>query len=481
MSSTVDHKPPARVPAPIDVLRILRREARRRLGKLAVCAAIAALVFLVPLDLLDLAQRRTAFIFVLAAGLWITEAIPLYATSLLVIGLEIVLLALPEATPGLAGPNSYETFLAAAADPILALFFGGFVLARAVTRYKLDIALARVMLKPFGTRPAAVLAGVMGITALFAMWMSATASTTMMLAVLAPLLAHMESGDPFRRALVLGVPFAASIGGIGTPIGSPPNAVALAVLRNAGEKLTVLQWLQVGVPLMLLLLCVCWVLLRWAFPPRTQRLDFRLPADFRLPLTAYVVAAVFAVTVLLWLTSELHGIPPGVVALFPAVVFTALCILDTEDVNTLEWNALILIAGGISLGIAMRVTGLDARVVHALPLEGVPPYLVVAGFAAIGVGLASVMSHTAAANLILPVVVSLQVPGVPVVWVGIVTALACALGIALPISTPPNALAYATGEISAKDMLRVGGAISVLGILLIVVTGRAVLRMWGLI
>ncbi|NUP99885.1 MAG: DASS family sodium-coupled anion symporter [Armatimonadetes bacterium] len=475
------HAVPHHAPPPVDVLRMVRREAVDRLWKLTACLAVAALVLLVPTTVLTPPQRTTAFIFAFAAGLWVTEAIPLFATSLLLVALEILLLALPGQVLSLSKPDSYKVFFAAAADPIVALFFGGFMLARAATRYKLDIALARVFLKPFGTRPAMVLLGVMSITAAFAMWMTNTASTAMMLAIIAPMLDRLDEDDRFRKALVLGVPFGGSFGCIGTPIGTPPNAVAVAVLRQHGYDISFLEWMKAAVPLMLLMLLLGWLLLYATFPPKQRRIEFALPAGFRLPLTAYVVAAVFFITVALWMTSELHHIPPSVVALLPAAVFSTLCILETDDVNSIQWSSLILIAGGIALGIAIRETQLDLWLLDHLPLRGASPYMVVGAAALAALALASVMSHTAAANLVLPIVASAGSPDLSHVWVVLVATMATAFAMGLPISTPPNALAYATGEITTRDLLRTGGVIAVGGTALVVVTGRAVLAAWGLL
>lgn len=179
-----------------------------------------------------------AGIFVLAALLWVTEALPLFATSLLVIGLQALLLANPGGWRGLGfetgeGPTYSEIF-ATAADPVLVLFFGSFVLSAAAVKEGVDRAMSALLLRPFGTAPARVLLGLMSITLLFGMWMSNTATATMMLAVIAPILAGLPAGEPFRKALILGIPFAANIGGISTPVASPPNAVAMGFLRESG-------------------------------------------------------------------------------------------------------------------------------------------------------------------------------------------------------------------------------------------------------
>lgn len=185
------------------------------------------------------ANREAAFmagIFVLAAMLWVTEALPLFATSLLVIGLQAVLLANPGGWPGLGFQSgrspSYREILSTAADPVLVLFFGGFVLAQAAVKVGMDRAMSALLLRPFGGKPRWVLLGLMLITLLFGMWMSNTATATMMLAVVTPMLTALPPKEPFRKALVLCIPFSANIGGMSTPVASPPNAVASVSWRT---------------------------------------------------------------------------------------------------------------------------------------------------------------------------------------------------------------------------------------------------------
>lgn len=434
-------------------------------------------------------------IFVLAAALWATEALPLFATGLLVIGLEVVLLANPGGWPGLgfAGPvsPSYQAIIAVVADPVLLLFFGGFLLARAAVKEGVDAAMAGLVLRPFGSRPAIVLLGVMLVTGLFSMWMSNTATAAMMIALVGPMLRELPPGERFRKALVLAVAFAANIGGMGTPIGSPPNAVAVGFLREAGHPITFVQWMLMAVPLMLGLLVLTWGLLWLTHGARDPSLRL---ATTRQPLRGrgvYVVI-VFIATVGLWLAEPLHGLPASVVALLPAIAFTATGILGAGDVDRLEWNVLILIAGGIALGVGMQLTGLDRAIVAAIAAPGdigaglgVRMILLIVGATLL---LSTFMSNTAAANLLLPVGVSLasvasssppgEVSGAGV-RIAVAIALTASVGMALPISTPPNAIAYARGEITARDMIVPGAVIGIIAALLVGLFGGVVLRFWG--
>ena len=259
-------------------------------------------------------------IFLLAALLWVTEAIPLFATSLLVIGLQVILLANPGGWAGLgfetgrSGPG-HRAIFTAAADPILVLFFGGFLLAQAAVKEGVDRAMSALLLRPFGGRPQATMLGIMLVTALFSMWMSNTATTAMMMTLVLPILAQLRPDDRFRKALVLAVPIAANVGGLGTPIASPPNAVAIGFLQKAGLKIGFLDWMLVAVPLMLVMLFFAWGLLGRLFRTAATSSQIIIVGQ-TLTRRGWFVVGVFVVTVLFWITEQWHGVPSAAVALF---------------------------------------------------------------------------------------------------------------------------------------------------------------------
>lgn len=427
--------------------------------------------------------REAAFmagIFVLAALLWLTEALPLFATALLVIGLQVILLANPGGWAGLGfeeGPSPpYQTFLAPLADPIVWLFLGGFLLAAAAVKEGVDGVLAGIALRPFRGSVRRVTLGLMLVTALFSMFMSNTATTAMMMALVGPVLAQLPRQGRARRGVVLAIPFAANIGGMGTPISSPPNAVAVGFLEQAGIGVSFLDWMLVAVPLAALLLGATWVLIVLRYPDDEpgRRLD---PGGGRLDARGAYVVAVIGATILLWLTDALHGLPAAVVALLPAVAFTAPGLLTREDFNTLQWHILVLIAGGIALGVGMQVTGLDARIVAAIPEVG---RFALAPLVLATVLLSTFMSNTAAANLLLPVGVAFAAtaPGVGTLEFAVAIALAASVAMALPVSTPPNAIAFAQGELSVRDLAVTGTLIGGVAVLLIVLLGGPVIRFW---
>lgn len=427
-----------------------------------------------------------AAIFFLAALLWATEALPLFATALLTIGLEIVLLSNPGKWPGLGfvdkSSPGYREFISAAADPVLLLFFGGFLLARAAANERVDRAMSSLLLKPFGHRPTIVALGIMCVTALFSMWMSNTATTAMMLTLAMPMLAQVPAGDPFRKVLVLGVPFAANIGGIGTPIASPPNAVALGFLHKSGHSVPFLEWMLAATPLMIGLLLFAWACLCFFFRPQAKELRVQAVTE-KLTGRAWFVVAVFAVTVALWMTDTWHGLPAAVVALVPAVAFTVTGVLDHRDVNSLEWNILILIGGGMALGVGMQLSGLDRILLGYLPTQGASPAWLVAMLVGATVLLGTFMSNTATANLVLPIGISsaTALGGDFQVLMGVSIALAASMSMSLPISTPPNAMAYATREVTTRDMAVAGTCVAVAGALTVAWLTKPMLRLWGIL
>jgi sodium-dependent dicarboxylate transporter 2/3/5 len=201
---------------------------------------------------------------------------------------------------------------------------------------------------------------------------------------------------------------------------------------------------------------------------------------------AWFVVVVFTITVMLWITDRWHGLPASVVSLLPAVVFTATGLLNRDHLNSLEWNILILIAGGISLGAGMQMTGLDAILAGWLPVSAEGGGMVaLALLVVITITVGSFMSNTAIANLLLPIGISTAITAgegaVGAVQMALSLALAAAVSMALPISTPPNAIAYARGEFTTRDMLYAATLVAALTAVLIVVLGGPVMRFWGLI
>lgn len=431
---------------------------------------------------ITIVEQRLIAIFILAALCWVLEPIPIYTTSILVIVLQLFLVSdkglafFTRSSPAeeMGKLLSHQTLMATFASPIIMLFLGGFFLAIAATKYRLDINLARVMLKPFGQRPGAVLFGLMLITAVFSMFMSNTATTAMMLSILVPVLKQFPVDDRGRIAFILSVPVAANIGGIGTPIGTPPNAIALKYI-NEIAPISFGQWMLFGVPFVMVLLAFSWWLLGRLFPVSTKVLSLDIKGRFLKNWQAIVVYITFGLTILLWLIGGQFGLNSYVVAMLPVAVFSCTRIVNKEDMQTISWDVLWLVAGGIALGIGLEDTGLASRVIASIPFAQASAIVVLLGAMLLTLAMANFMSHTATANLLLPLmaVLATNLPGLESIGSAITILLAvtfsASLGMSLPISTPPNALASATGQIGTADMAKVGVIIGLVGLVLTLV------------
>ncbi|MDW3210138.1 MAG: SLC13 family permease [Reichenbachiella sp.] len=432
------------------------------------------------IDHLTVIEHRVIALFFLAAMLWITEAIPIYATSILIIVLELItisssginVLIVQSGTAEFGEVIPYKAIMSTFSSPIILLFLGGFFLAMASTKYRLDQNLARVLLKPFGNRPAYIIMGLMIITALFSMFMSNTATTAMMLSIIAPVLFCFDQNDRGKIALALCIPLAANIGGLGTPIGTPPNALALKYLTGV-DYIGFGQWMSFGVPFVIVLLSISWVLLLKIFPSSTKEIKLDIQGEFSKTPKALVVYATFCLTILLWLFDFVHGMNSYTVALIPVGVFLSFNIITKEDLKKINWDVLWLVSGGIALGLALGESGLAEHVVASIPFDVFSPLVIIGLTAFLAALMANFMSNTATANLLLPIIATIGTTVLSLEPLGgskmliLGTTLAASLGMALPISTPPNALAHATGIIETKDMLRVGVLVGGVGLVLV--------------
>ncbi len=446
--------------------------------KLFIVILVPVIVLLLPpewiIQDLTVIEHRLIAIFVCALLMWVLEPVPIYATSILIIVLQIVTISDASLIWFARGIDldaalNYKNIMSSFASPVIMLFLGGFYLAAAATKYRIDINLARVLLKPFGAQPKYMMLGLMLSTALFSMFMSNTATTALMLAILTPVLKSFPPEDRGKVGFALAVPFAANIGGIGTPIGTPPNAIALQFLTGK-NAVTFAQWMTFGVPFVLVNIFFCWLLIWHFYPSRKTKVEMMIKGAFIRHWKAITVYIIFAVTIFLWLTDFIHGMNSYTVALIPVAVFSLTNIITVKDMRGLNWDILWLIAGGIALGRAMEQTGLARHIVDAIQFEILPPIIVVAIAALITFMCATFMSRTATANLMLPVISALGASLPSIIPLGgskmlILTAtLAASLAMALPISTPPNAMAHGTGEITTRDMIIPGLIVGIVGL-----------------
>ena len=448
--------------------------------KLLLCIAIPfGILSIPPADLaindLTVIQHRLLAIFVLAALLWILEPVPVFATSLLIITLEVIMLSdqglgifRAEQANELGKLLAYQDIFSAFSSPIIVLFLGGFSLAIAASKYQLDINLSRVLLRPFGNKPANIMLGLMLLTALFSMFMSNTATTVMMLSLLTPIIVALPKQDLGIKALVLALPVAANTGGIATPIGTPPNAIALQYLSGE-HSVSFIEWMQMGVPYVILQLAFAWWLLQKLFPFQSETINLSFTGHFQRSWQAIATYITFAGTIILWLTTSWHGMNTYVVAIIPLAVFTLTGIIGREEIKQINWEVLWLVAGGIAIGIALDKTGLALALATSIDYSSFGVLVVILVFMLVCWLMANFISNTAAANLLMPIAVAVatSMGEVSMQLILVVVAFAASLGMILPVSTPPNSLAYASGFIAGKDMAKVGCILGTSGLLLL--------------
>jgi sodium-dependent dicarboxylate transporter 2/3/5 len=337
------------------------------------------------------------------------------------------------------------------------------------SRFKLDKAMGRILLRPFGDQPQRIMLGLMLITATFSMFMSNTATTATMMAVVLPVVAALPAEDRLRVGMVLAIPFAANIGGIGTPVGTPPNAIAVGQLAGSGISISFGKWMLMAIPGVAVLIMVAWWLICRLFPSGTRTIALRIEGEFDRSREARIFYVVFVVTVLLWMTESFHGITSSIVGFVPVVVLLVTGVLKEKDLQNVQWHVLWLIAGGIALGRGIIDSGLDEWVIGLVTWESFGTTFIVGVFAVVALVLSTVMSNSASANLLIPLGLSLATSGtvdVDPLIVGFMIAIGASLAMALPISTPTNAIAYSSGLIKTGDMARTGILIGVIGLII---------------
>ena len=434
---------------------------------------------------LTVVQQRVIALFVFAALMWIFEIIPNWTTSLLVI--VISLLTVSNKGIGFFCDEKFgelvpfKNLMASFADPIVMLFMGGFVLAIMAEKYGLDVTLARTLLKPFGKNPKTVLLGFLLVIAIFSMFMSNTATAAMMLAFLAPVLAVLPSDDKGKIGLSLSIPVAANLGGIGTPIGTPPNATAVKFLGEAGFDVTFGEWSIRMIPYVLIMLAVAWVILPTFFPFKAKEIKLEIPESKRkTDWKTYVVWITFIGTILLWATEQWTKINSNVVALIPLGVLTACGIFTKDDIKEINWSVLWLVAGGFALGTCLNGTGLAKVLIEAIPFGSMSVVLVLVIAGLVCYFLSNFISNSATAALLIPILIVvaegmadpaaannaqfLALGGTHAMISFI--AVCASIAMLFPISTPPNAIAASTGLVETRDMAKVGVIVGVIGFVL---------------
>ena len=475
----------------------MTEEWKKRLWLAVGIALFVLILLLVPDAAMPQAANRVAAVAVLMAALWIGEAIPIPATALL-----------PVALFPLLGVMPIESTTANYAHHLVFLFLGGFWIAAAVERCGLHRRIALLVLRLMGSRADRIVFGFMAATAFLSMWLSNTATTMMMLPIAIAVAARLgtETQTPFGRSLMLGIAYAASIGGVATLIGTPPNAVLAGVVeKTQGITIGFWQWMQFGIPLSLLMLLICWWYLTRVAADLTglegargtQMIAGELSALGRMSRSEQRVLMVFSTVAFLWIFRGLIPIPElssmtdsgiaiaGALALFviPNGEKRQQTLLDWRSAAGIPWDVLILFGGGFALAQGFQESGLTAWIGSQLGfLHLVHWFILVLTAAMVTIFLTELTSNTATASMLLPIVAGLAAAsGQDALLPMVATALAASFAFMLPVATPPNAIVFASRQVTIAEMARAGIWMNLIGLLLIALAVSGWLPLvWGL-
>ena len=449
---------------------------KKKIIQFFVIMVVTAIVWNLPIDTfgidgLTIVQQRIIAIFVFATLSWLTECIPSWATSLGIITIMCLTVS-DNALMPFKGENIGELMdskhiMASFADPTIMLFLGGFILAAAATKSGLDVLLARNLIRPFGTKSENVLLGFLLITGIFSMFVSNTATAAMMLTFLTPVFAALPANGKGRIALTMSIPIAANLGGMGTPIGTPPNMIALKFLNDpAGLNMGIDfgHWMAFMFPLVIILLIISWRILLFFFPFSKNTIELEIKGSVHHGWRMNVVIVTFIITILLWvIPKSVTGIDSYNVAMVPIGVFAVTGVITAKDLQEINWSVIWMVAGGFALGFGMNGSGLADAALESIPFGEWSPIVILLISGLICYILSNFISNTATAALLVPILAVVctgmgdklhALGGTSTVLIGI--AIAASSAMCLPISTPPNAIAYSTGLVKQNDMLKMG-------------------------
>ena len=399
--------------------RLAEDQTVSRIIKLTIATTVALVLWGLPTDAfgvegLTFIEQRLISIFVFATLMWVFEAVPAWTTSVLIV--VLLLLTVSDSSlwffrqgyssEELGQAVKYKSIMHCFADPIIMLFIGGFILAIAATKSGLDVLLARVMLKPFGTQSRYVLLGFILVTAFFSMFLSNTATAAMMLTFLTPVLKALPADGKGKIGLALAIPVAANVGGMGTPIGTPPNAIALKYLNDPeGLNMNIGfgEWMSFMMPYTIIVLFIAWFILLRLFPFKQKTIELQIEGEAKKDWRSIVVYITFAITVLLWMSDKFTGVNSNVVAMIPVAVFCITGVITKRDLEEISWSVLRMVAGGFALGVALNETGLAKHMIEAIPFNTWSPVVMIVGSGLICYAMANFISHTATAALLVPI------------------------------------------------------------------------------
>jgi sodium-dependent dicarboxylate transporter 2/3/5 len=427
-----------------------------KLKGLAISSAIAIIVLLLPLGL-DWKAQAVLSIAALMGACWFTEAMPLHVTAIFGTFLLIVSNAVPAA-------EAFAGFF----NPTIALFFGGLVLALAMHRDGLDRKIASLFMGSFGKEPRMFILGIMIATAFLSFWISNTATAAIMLPIaMLTVPTARRAVSSYAKAVAIGVAFAATIGGMATIIGTPPNAIAAAKLAELGTPTSFLDWAFHALPLVALLIPCSWLVIVLLHKPDIKEVAFKKDKEGWTKKQLWTLA-IGGLTILLWMTSSIHKIPDGASSIFMVVLLYAADLVGKDDVSKIDWNVILLLGGSMALGSAIESSGLSVIIggilAQAVIEQGA--FGIFASIAAFGTLVTAGMSNTSTAALIVPIVAALPPLAAASKDLVMLAGLAASFNFLSPAGTPPSAMAFTTGRLKVWDMVKVGIPITLIALAL---------------
>jgi sodium-dependent dicarboxylate transporter 2/3/5 len=408
-------------------------------------------------------QTLVMFLLIFSVGLWLTEAVSPFSVGLFIIaflfftqGKELFVIV----------PAEVGIYVNMFSSSVIWLLLGGFFFSTAMIKTQLDKVLIDYALKICGNDPKWILFGIMAVTMVTSNLISNTATAAMVLAAVMPVVLILGKDSPVSKGLILGVPLAATTGGMGTLVGTPPNPIAAEALAKAGQPIDFTSWIYYGLPLAIVLTFIAWLVLVRVFMKGAKPLainaagnNVAVPEINKTHRT--IVVLVLMVTIFMWLSNPLHGLSAAAVSAIPLVVFTLCGIITGKDVQAMGWDTLLLVAGGLALGKGLQEAGLLDYYAARIAAVEIPDYVfyLVLGYATML--FSNIMSGTATCTVLIPL--GMAILPEHKTEVAMIIALSASCGLALPVSCPPNAIVYSTGLIKQKDLLIGGALIGLLG------------------
>jgi sodium-dependent dicarboxylate transporter 2/3/5 len=448
---------------------------KKRIIVLIAVTVLAFIAYTQTSSFLTVEQRYALIVLVYASGLWVSEAVPLAATAILIPLLQAML-----------GIQSFKNALTPFFDTTVMLLLGGFMLAVAVEKYDLDEYFAYLILSRVKNGPKSIVLAVMIATGFLSMWISNSASTALLITMALKITDQVkDKKGNFSKIMVLAIAYSATAGGLSTLVGTTTCAMAAASLKTIiGYDISFLGWMVYGLPIALIQILVIWVVLFMIFPTDVKEIPHIERPAGKLSSKQRNTLAVFVFAVLAWLTGKLpdpvanligwsgHGYSSSMVAAIILIVLYFTDLIEEQDIRNGKWSTLLLIGGGLSLGAALEVTGLVSVISDWLMnlTAGGSPLIAIVIVVVSGLGISIIASNTASAGIFLPIAIGLgQRIGYSPVILAVAVGISTSLDFMLPVGTPPNAIAYSTGKVTMPEMIKAGILLDISGAILTII------------